>query len=197
MTEMRGSEWRKCSCSSKEETRKDERERKQQRKTGERAAEWESHPSISKSGHLHLLASRSMCLTFAALFHYRRQWPFPTLPLSFSPAVSIPLSSVTQHLRSEGSASSICLRRQTKGERGGKKKRRWLVMLFCETFQIKTEVKSDWKPPETTVAPTHTHTAGTTTATAQLNVPLIFRSFIQHKHTDTEQTPSTWHASIA
>lgn len=44
--------------------------------------------------------------------------------------------------------------------RGRERKKRDFdfLMLFCETFQIKTEVISDWKPPETTVAPTHTPT---------------------------------------
>lgn len=63
-------------------------------------------------------------------------------------------------------------------------------MLFCGTFQIQSEAKSDSKPPETTVTPTHTHPH--TPATAQLNVPLIFSSFNQHKHPDMKTETITW-----
>lgn len=55
-------------------------------------------------------------------------------------------------------------------------------MLFCETFQIKTEVKRNWKASETTATPTHIHTPG---ATTQLSVTLVSLSSVR-KHTDTE-----------
>lgn len=108
-------------------------------------------------GHLLLLASRSMCLTFASVFHYRRRWPSLAAALSrcLSPAVSNPLSSVTPHLRSEGSASSICLRR---------KKKKTDLMLFCEKFQVRSDGKPQW------LLHTHPHTLRTRTNECTINL---------------------------
>lgn len=84
-----------------------------------------------------------MCLTFATVFHYCRRQPCPALPLFFFSALSIPLSSVTPHLRSEESASSVCLQRKkgwTENKEGS------FLMNLCGTFQIEAEVEH-----------THTH----------------------------------------
>ena len=100
-------------------------------------------------------------------------------------SLSLPLYQSLCHLSLHTSGSRDQHPPSAYGERGrerikkNKKNRRDIdfLMLFCWTFQIKrTEVKSDWKPPGTTAAPTHTHTAGnnnSNTTECAVNLPFL------------------------
>ena len=122
----------------------------------------------------------------------RCAWPLPLFSITAgsdpSSSLSPPLYQSLCHLSLHTSGARDRHHPSAYREReGGRAKERRDIDFWCsfvKTFQIKPEVKSDWKPPETTVAPTHTHTPGTTTAT-QLSAPLICRFF--------HPAPALWH----
>ncbi len=130
-------------------------------------------------------------------------WPLPLFSITAGSdpfrcylSLSLPLYQSLCHLSLHTSGVRDQHHPSAYGERGreGENKRRdfdfWCS--FVNRFRSKLRLKVTenlLKPQWLLHTPTHQEQQ-------QHNVPLIFSSFIQHKHTDTERTPSPSYASI-